>query len=112
MMKQSKPKSSLKGSKTEKFKPSKNKDMSNLIKSALTEFLQDENNRLKYSKRNYTALKNVVQEFLNSFIIMGYTPDHEPVEIVFSHNQQEAHALTTLVNDFFDRTNGNIDESD
>jgi len=72
-----------------------------LIKSALSSFLQEKLNERNVSRKNLEALINVVEEFLNSFIILGYTFDGTPVHYICAHNQQEADSLATLINKFF-----------
>jgi len=44
---------------------------------------------------------NTIQEFLNSFIVLGYNFNGEPVHFISAHNQQEADSLATLVNKLF-----------
>lgn len=121
MMKESKPKSKKvpkdssknteSAKKADNFKPSKNKEINDLFKGALHEYIEAQNANQRFTKRNIEALMSVVQEFLNSFIILGYTTDGKPVEVIYSHNSQEAGALTTLINKFFDRAGGDIEES-
>jgi hypothetical protein len=86
------------------------KDIEYVLKSALSDYICAQSDLRKYSRRNGHALVSVVQEFLNSFILLGYTPDGEPVEIVYSHTAQEAGALTALINKFFDRIHGDIED--
>lgn len=84
-----------------KFDPTKFAQSSELTNSAVFQHLQ---NKLKekYSKRkDIEALVHTVQEFLNSFVILGYTFEGEPVHFISAHNQQEADSLATLINKFF-----------
>ena len=66
--------------------------------SALQENLDERNNGIKKDLR---TLSTTVEEYLASFIILGYTFDGEPVQCISAHNQQEADSLVTLINKFF-----------
>jgi len=51
------------------------------------------------------AMVSTCQEFLKSFIIIGYTFEGKPVQpIVFAHNQQEADALGSYLGKFIQST--------
>lgn len=51
------------------------------------------------------ALVSTCQEFLKSFIILGYDFGGNPVQpIVFAHNQQEADALANYLSKFINTT--------
>ena len=66
--------------------------------SSLQENLSNHQNGLKKDLNN---LSSQVEEYLTSFIILGYTFDGEPVHCISAHNQQEADSLVTLINKFF-----------
>lgn len=54
------------------------------------------------------AMVATCQEFMSSFIILGYDINHQPVQpIVFAHNQQEADSLGAYLSKFI---NHNIKE--
>jgi mevalonate pyrophosphate decarboxylase len=76
-------------------------DIKDVLRSALASFLKDQIDERNNSRKNTEALIHVVQEFLNSFIILGYTMDGIPVQFICAHNQQQADSLATLVNKFF-----------
>lgn len=66
--------------------------------SSLQENLASRENGIKKDLKN---LSTQVEEYLTSFIILGYTFDGEPVQCISAHNQQEADSLVTLINKFF-----------
>ena len=66
--------------------------------SSLQENLVNRENGIKKDLKN---LSTQVEEYLTSFIILGYTFDGEPVQCISAHNQQEADSLVTLINKFF-----------
>lgn len=66
--------------------------------SSLQENIVNHENGIKKDLQN---LSSQVEEYLTSFIILGYTFDGEPVQCISAHNQQEADSLVTLINKFF-----------
>lgn len=66
--------------------------------SSLQESIDSRENGIKRDLKNLTSH---VEEYLTSFIILGYTFNGEPVQCISAHNQQEADSLVTLVNKFF-----------
>jgi hypothetical protein len=66
--------------------------------SSLQESIANRENGIKKDLKN---LSTQVEEYLTSFIILGYTFDGEPVQCISAHNQQEADSLVTLINKFF-----------
>ena len=86
--------------KAEKFSPNQDKDIKDLTEKALATFLQEKNKYRDEVRSNINALSSVIEEFLSSFIIIGYTIDGSPINIISAHNQQEADSLTTLINKF------------
>jgi len=66
--------------------------------SSLQDNLQSHENGIK---RDLRTLSTQVEEYLTSFIILGYTFDGEPIHCISAHNQQEADSLVTLINKFF-----------
>lgn len=45
-------------------------------------------------------LTDIVEEHLSSFVILGYTYDGDPVNIVSVENQQDADAIGTMIHRF------------
>ena len=75
-----------------------------VLRSALASFLREKVDEKESSRKNIEALIGVVEEFLNSFIILGYTFEGMPVQYICAHNQQQADSLATLINKFFQHT--------
>lgn len=56
------------------------------------------------------AMIATVQEFMSSFIILGYDMNHQPIQpIVFAHNQQEADSLGAYLSKFIHHNIKEID---
>jgi len=73
-----------------------------LLRKAMMSSLQENIvNRENSIKKDLKNLSTQVEEYLTSFIILGYTFDGEPIQCVSAHNQQEADSLVTLINKFF-----------
>jgi len=85
----------------ETFIPDKDPSAKELIQSALSSFIKEKIQEKNISKKNLEALIGVVEEFLNCFIVLGYTFDGTPIQYICAHTQQEADSLATLVNKFF-----------
>lgn len=83
------------------FDPKKYLEEKELTSKALQNFLTNKLNERVEKKKDIDALVNTIQEFLNSFIVLGYNFEGEPVHFISAHNQQEADSLATLVNKFF-----------
>lgn len=84
----------------ENFSPNSS-NLNELTNSAIIKYLQNRINTRNEKRKDIDLLKSTVDEFLNSFIILGYTFDGEPVNLMSAHNQQEADSLATLVNKVF-----------
>jgi len=80
-----------------------------IIRKAMVSSLEEKLNNEKGIKKDLRALSSVIEEFLPSFIILGYTFEGEPVNCISARNQQEADSLVTLINKFF---HNNINEDD
>jgi hypothetical protein len=72
-----------------------------IIRKAMISSLEEKLESTNGIKKDLKALSAVVEEFLTTFIILGYTIDGDPVHCISAHNQQEADALVTLINKFF-----------
>lgn len=86
---------------SDQFIPNTDTATKEVIQNALVAFLKEKMEEKSSSKKNLEALVGVVEEFLNSFIILGYTFDGTPIQYICAHNQQQADSLATLVNKFF-----------
>jgi len=82
-----------------------------VIKDAfLIKYAQLNNEKRKYEIDELGAMFATCQEFMQSFIILGYDLNGQPIQpIVHAHNQQEADALGTYLNKFL---HSNIQEID
>lgn len=77
-------------------------DDKEVLRKAMISSLQENIvNRENGIKKDLQNLSSQVEEYLTSFIILGYTFDGEPVQCISAHNQQEADSLVTLINKFF-----------
>jgi hypothetical protein len=88
-----------------KFDPKKFVQENELTNSSILQHLQNKLKEKNTKRKDIEALIHTVQEFLNSFVILGYNFDGEPVNFISAHNQQEADSLATLVNKFFINSN-------
>jgi len=100
MMKDKKPQNNK-----ESFDPNANKDVKELTHKALVSFLKDQLKDKASNKTDLDVLSVQISEFLNSFILIGYTLQGEPVSMISAHNQQEADSLGTLLNKFMFNSN-------
>ena len=91
------------------FDPNANKEVKELTHKALVSFLRDQLKNKQESKKDLDVLTSQVLEFLNSFVLLGYNFDGEPITIISAHNQQEADSLGTLINKFLFNQNSSGD---
>ena len=82
------------------FDPNANKDVKELTHNALVSFLRDQLKEKANNKQDLDVLNSQILEYLNSFILLGYNFNGEPISMISAHNQQEADSLGTLVNKF------------
>lgn len=92
--------SSKNNSENTPFNPNENKEVKELTHKALVSFLREQVKEKVSNKKDLDALNSQIMEFLNSFILIGYNFNGEPVSIISAHNQQEADSLGTLLNKF------------
>lgn len=91
-----------KDKKMKKSEAKLNPEDKELLRKAMISSLQDNlASRENGIKKDLKNLSTQVEEYLTSFIILGYTFDGEPVQCISAHNQQEADSLVTLINKFF-----------
>jgi len=92
----------------QKNKISADKISADQIKALLKEALI--NSSQEYSKKNnieLEALCSTIEEFLRTFIIIGYNLDNDPVYMVNAETQLDADALYTALARVFFTTNQN-----
>ncbi len=74
------------------------------IQHLISELIQQRTQHI-VARRNVedvnTALVNTISEFLNCFMIIGFTGEGSPVAITKSNNLMEKDALQTLLQKFF-----------
>ena len=91
-----------KSKKVKKADTKLNAEDKEILRKAMLSSLQDNlENHHNGIKKDLKTLSSQVEEYLTSFIILGYTFDGEPVHCISAHNQQEADSLVTLINKFF-----------
>lgn len=73
-------------------------DIEYMLKDALHEIHESTKRRAEDKIVCLDTLESTIEEFLNSFIIIGYDLDGNPIDIVSAGTQQEADALSTLLN--------------
>lgn len=73
---------------------------SRLIKNALETHLLAYANKKNEQRRDLDELTSIIEEFADSFILLGYNYDGEPLTLVSATTQQQADSLGTLVQKF------------
>lgn len=72
--------------------------LQNLLKEALTSFAEE---KKRTTTNEIDAMLGTLEEFLQTFVLIGYTLDGEPFSVINAHSQQEADSLSTAVTRFF-----------
>jgi len=80
-------------------------DIKEILKEAL---LDNFNDTKKRSNQDITAMISTIEEFLRSFILVGYNLKNEPVVITHANSQLDADALYTSLSRMFYSINGDI----
>lgn len=70
------------------------------LKKLIHEQLASYAKEKKLEQKTFTELTEIVNEFLNCFILLGYNYSGEPVSIVTCKNQQHADSLGTMLQRF------------
>ncbi|MDB4464491.1 hypothetical protein N9033_00305 [bacterium] len=71
-----------------------------LIRAALEEHLVEHARRHDKKKRSLDEVTAHVEEFMDSFIIIGYDYGGEPVTLISANTQQQADSLSTAIQKF------------
>lgn len=72
-----------------------------LLEEALTNFLHREANKKNKSIKNMKSLESLLDQYLNSFILIGYSRDtREFISLVNAKNEQSADSLSTALQKF------------
>jgi len=69
-----------------------------LLKEALAESIDIRNRK---TADNINAINGTLEEFLQTFLILGYDLDGNPVTLINTKTPQDADALSTAVTRFF-----------
>lgn len=78
-----------------------NDQISPAFEDALTNFLKNHAAEKNKSIKNIKSLEHLLNQYLNSFILIGYTQDtREFVSLVNAKNEQHADSLSTALNKF------------
>jgi len=81
--------------------PDKSEELSKQFDDALTNFLKNQAKTKNKSLKNYKSLENLLNQYLNSFILIGYTQDtRQFISLVNAKNEQHADSLSTALNKF------------
>lgn len=71
-----------------------------VIRAALKSHLLDYADRKSVRKSNINEILDTTREFMDTFVVIGYNYDGEPISCISAITQQEQDALFTLVNKF------------
>ena len=77
-----------------------------LIRAALESHLIDHAKKRQDQKRNVEQLSSIIEEYLSSFVLLGYNYDGEPVTLVSASTQQQSDSLSTLLQKFIINSHG------
>jgi len=92
--------------KKKKINPEAAKELDSILKNALNNYLHAQAHEHNSKTKDIESLKAVIEEFLNCYIIIGYLPTGDPLNIISAHNQQEADSLSALLNKFLLQQSG------
>lgn len=76
-----------------------------IIRAALESHLVEYAKRKQDQKRNVDQLSTMIEEYLSSFVLLGYNYDGDPVTIVSASTQQHSDSLSTLIQKFIINSN-------
>lgn len=83
-----------------KFLKADKKQVEDLLKSSLQDFLLRKSAIGHEKAKNVNSLVSLITEYLSAFIIIGYDVSGEPVNIIHATNQMDADALSAAINKF------------
>lgn len=86
------------------------KQIDELLKSALQEYLVHQSSAKKEKSQNMHNLATLVSEYLSAFIIIGYDMNGAPTNYIHAKSQMDADALSAAVNRFIFNAANNSDE--
>jgi len=88
-------------------KKSKKSDNYDMIRAALESHLVDYARKKQTQKRDTDLLLSTIEEYLSSFVLLGYNYDGDPVTLVSATTQQQSDSLGTLIQKFMISQNPN-----
>ena len=96
------PKRSYKKKRVKKTpEPALSEELDPLFEDALTKFLKTHAGQKNKSLKNVKSLEHLLSQFLNSFILIGYSQDtREFVSLVNARDEQSADSLSAALNKF------------
>lgn len=62
------------------------------------------------TKQDYQVLANVLSEYMNSFVLIGYNAGDEGIQISYTRNQKDADALKESVTRYCEQINTQTSE--
>lgn len=71
-----------------------------IIRAALESHLVEYAKRKSDQKRDVEQLSTIIEEYLSSFVLLGYNYDGAPVTLVSASTQQQSDSLSTLIQKF------------
>lgn len=87
------------------------KEINNQIQALLKETLQEQRiEAVRKVANNVQAIETTLEEFLKSFVLLGYSFDGTPVTLVNAKTQQDADSLSTAVSRFFAKHYHNVQQ--
>lgn len=95
-----KPKAKAKAKAKSPKNPKSSDSKYTLIRAALEEHLVEHARRHDKRKRSLDEVTAHVEEFMDSFIIIGYDYGGEPVTLISANTQQQADSLSTAIQKF------------
>lgn len=71
------------------------------LTKALEDFLKDSSVQKKKNLKNAKSIEGLLRQYMNSFILLGYTQDtHEMISIVSAKTEQHADSLSAALSKF------------
>jgi hypothetical protein len=77
-----------------------------MIRAALESHLHEYAIKKQDQKRNLEQLTSIIEEYLGSFVLLGYNYDGESVTLVSATTQQQSDSLSTLIQKFIVSSSG------
>ena len=89
------------GSKNKRKSKHIDDEISPALESALSDYLEKQTITKGKSIKNLKSLEGLLKQYLNSFILLGYTQDNQRlVNLISASSEQTADSLSTALNKF------------